>query len=63
MEYCGDFDIVEGDIDGYFDYLEKNGIIKFGKYDVFWRIFKIFNVIVVDQIDKILVRINFVLEL
>lgn len=63
MEYCEDFVIVEGDINGYFDYLEKIGEIKFGKYDVFWRIFKIFNVRVVDYIDKILVKINFVLRL
>lgn len=57
-EHCGDPDIVEGDIDGHFDYLEKNGIIKLGKYDVLRKIFKTFNVIAVDQIDKTLVRIN-----
>lgn len=57
-EHCGDPDIVEGDIDGHFDYLEKNGIIKLGKYDVLRKIFKTFNVIAVDHIDKTLVRIN-----
>lgn len=57
-EHCADPAIVEGDIKGHFDYLEKTGKIRLGKYDVPRRIFQNFNVIAVDQIDKTLVRIN-----
>lgn len=57
-EICEDPDIVEGDINGHFDYLEKTGKIKLGKYDVLRRIFNTFNVKAVDHIDKTLVKIN-----
>lgn len=57
-EHCEDPAIVEGDINGHFDYLEKTGKIKLGKYDVLRRIFNTFNVKAVDHIDKTLVKIN-----
>lgn len=57
-EHCEDPAIVEGNIKGHFDYLEKKGKIKLCKYDVLRRIFKTFNVKAVDQIDETLVKIN-----
>lgn len=35
----------------YFKYLEKEGFIKIGKYDVFWKIFMYINDRVVYFID------------
>lgn len=53
--------MIDGLIDGYFDFLEKEGKIKIGDYVVFRDMFEFVDCIVFDEIDKVLVDIKRVL--
>lgn len=57
-EYSDNPDIVDGDIRGHFDHLEKIGEIDIGNYNVLRRIFKTFNAKAVKLIDKFLDKIQ-----
>lgn len=57
-EYCDNPDIVDGDIRGHFDHLEKIGEIDIGNYNVLRRIFKTFNAKAVKLIDKFFDKIQ-----
>lgn len=50
--------MIEGLIDGYFDFLEKEGKLKIGDYVVIRKMFEYVDLIVFDEIDKVLVDIK-----
>lgn len=57
-EYCDNPAIVDGDIKGHFDHLEKIGELDLGKYNALRKIFKTFNANAVKVIDKFFDKIQ-----
>lgn len=49
--------MIEGSIDGYFDYLEEIGKLRIGDYEIFKEIFDEVNIIVILYIDVRLIKI------